>query len=291
MSYSKREKVRHTNDATMKGQLIADLAGNYQGVNDEALLNLTGVAVEGEVFNLGASKFEYRVVATAETATGSAAAATTPNITLNVAPDRNFVVGEVFEIDQEYCQVTSYVDASLIVAVTRGYGGSTAAIQSADIILRSVSGSIPITGNLIIPLDATDQTETASQTILAVPALSSYGAQATGTDDVLFDAPFSDAHPANSEGLTNGTLAAFAGGIDSISVESTTHLFKAVTSTAFSFVAPKTPVAVSALLLDDSTGGVAITTLAAFVGRTVTITEGTPVWEDGVDNVLVTVYY
>lgn len=279
-------------DNTRKGQMLQVLGDAVRGTNDTALLDLSGVSVEAETFSLGDANFEMRVVATAETATGSAAAATTPNITLNVAPDRDFVVGEVFKIDTEYCQVTSHVAGSLIVGATRGYAGSTAAIQSADTILRSVAGSVPVTGNLIVPVDATDQAEAAAQIILAVPAIRpKYGAMATGTNDVLFDVAYSDAHPANAEDFTNGTLANFAGGTDSGSVVKTTVLVQGVNSTAFTLVCPNTPIAATVLQLDDSAGATLTDNTAVITGNSVLVTEGATVWEDGVDSVLVDIYY
>jgi len=214
---------------------------------------------------------------------------------LNVAPDRDFIKGEVFIIDTEFCEVTSHVAGSLSVFVNRGYAGSTAAVQSADVIQRSSAAAVATErGNIIVPLVDLTQADADLKISLAVPALRpEYGARLVGTNDVEFDVAFSDAHPANSEAMANATLANFAGGSDAFGVNKTVHLFKAVTSTAFVFVVPGTPVAAAAYVFDDS-AGLVITgdTTTAISGREITVTEGAaPVWEDGVDNVLVEVYY
>lgn len=217
-----RQVIESASDATLKGRAINAFGKATQGRPDVALLDLTGSIVDLETFSLGDNVFELQDISTAETATGSAAAATTPNITLNVAPDRDFIVGEVFIIGTEFCKVTNYVAGSLLVGVERGYAGSTAAIQSAATILRSSAAAVANggSGNIIVPTVDLTQADAAAKVILAVPALrSEYGARAVGTNDVEFDVAFSDAQPANSEALANGTLANFAGGEDSATVE------------------------------------------------------------------------
>ena len=76
MSFSMREVVQQTSDATLKGKVLARLAAGNQGFNDTAILDITvGDPVDGETFSLGSNVFEFNDVSTAETATGSAAGA------------------------------------------------------------------------------------------------------------------------------------------------------------------------------------------------------------------------
>ncbi len=213
-----RQVIESASDATLKGRAINVFGDAAQGANDTAILDLNvGALVAGETFSLGDDVFEWADLSTAETATGSAAAAGTPNITLDVAPDRDFEVGEVFAVDVEYCKVTSYVAGSLLVGVERGYAGSTAAVQAADIILRQAVATPQVNGNILIPVDDGTQAEAETKTVTAVPALRpKYGARDQGTNAVEFDVAFSDAHPANSLVSANSnTLANFAGGSDS----------------------------------------------------------------------------
>jgi len=148
-----RQVVASASDATLKGRLLNALATQEQGINDVALLDMSGAVVDLETFSLGDNVFELQDISTAETATGSAAATDTNAITLNTAPDRDFIKGEVFIIDVEFCKVTSHVAGSLKVFVERGYAGSTAAVQSADIIQRSSAAAVATErGNIIVPL-------------------------------------------------------------------------------------------------------------------------------------------
>lgn len=292
MSLTNRAIAELTADNTLKGQLLNEFAGLNQGARDQATLDLNvGALVAGETFSLGDKRFEWVDLSTAETATGSAAAAGTPNITLNVAPDRDFEVGEIFAIDTEYCKVTSHVAGSLIVGVERGYAGSTAAIQAADIILRSAAANV--NGNLLIPVDDGTQAEAETKTITAVPALApEYGARDGGTNAVIFDAAYSDGPPANSIVSANAnTLSNFSGGYDTADGAKASFLVKGVTSTTFAVVLDATPVAAMATLFDDSAGLPLFTTTAVIAGNVVTVTEGIPVWENGVDSVLVEVWF
>ena len=76
MSYSLREVLRHTSDATLKGRVLTALGLQEQGVNDVALLDMSGAVSDLETFSLGDNVFELQDISTAETATGSAAALT-----------------------------------------------------------------------------------------------------------------------------------------------------------------------------------------------------------------------
>jgi hypothetical protein len=284
---SVREVVSKTADATLKGRVLAAVGAANQGSNDVALLNLNvGALVAGETFSLGVSRFEWVDISTAETATGSAAAAGTPNITLNQAPDRDFVVGEVFAIDTEYCKVTSYVAGSLVVGVERGYAGSTAAIQSADVILRSAAANV--NGNLLIPVNDGTQAEAAAKTITAVPALvPAYGARSGGANAVLFDVAYAESHPANSIVSANSnTLANFAGGEDTLSQAKgrNVRVLSAGDATAGSYVVvfPFTPAGFSIRQYEAASGAEgAAGTIGTLAGRQITVAEGAAAWTAG----------
>lgn len=293
-----RQVVAHTSDATMKGRALAAMGAQNQGFDSNCLLNLTGVITDLETFSLGDADFQLQDVSTAETATGSAAAVGTNAITLNVAPDRDFLVGEVFVIDAEYCKVTSHVAGSLSVFVERGYAGSTPAVQSADAIERSSAAAVADANYsknlLIIPTADLTQADAAAKIILAVPAIrSEFGAVATGSDDVTFTAAYSDAFPDNAEAMGNATLANFSGGVDNFQTAKISYLYGPVGSeTAFVVYVPAglTPVGVFISQIDDS-GGVLVTdNTYAISGQRVTVTEGATAWEDAADYVYVEVY-
>lgn len=292
---SNLEVIRKTSDATLKGQAIAALGAVNQGTNDTALLDLNvGALVAGETFSLGDKRFEWVDLSTAETATGSAAAADTPNVTLNQAPDRDFVVGEIFAIDTEYCKVTSYVAGSLVVGVERGYAGSTAAVQSADIILRSAAANV--NGNLLIPVDDGTQAEAETKTVTAVPALApEYGARDAGTNAVEFDVAYAESHPANSIVSANSnTIANFAGGVDSLSQAKSeiNHVVTAGEATAgvLEFTFPFVPTAFDVVAYDATTGVIQPAgTVGTLTGRFLSVAEGASVWGAG-DVVVVRAY-
>jgi hypothetical protein len=299
MTFSLREVVDQTSDATLKGRVLAALAAQSQGFDDSALLDLTGVIVDLETFFLGNCQFQLQDISTAETATGSAAATDTNVITLNVAPDRDFRVGEVFKIDTEFCKVTSHVAGSLSVFVERGYAGSTAAVQSADAIERSSATAVAddnyYKNYLIVPTVDLTQADAAAKIILAVPAIRpEFGAVATGTNDVTFTAAYSDSHVDNAEAMGNATLANFAGGTDSFqAAQRCTYLHGPVGSeTSFVVYVPShlTPVGVYIAQIDDSADAVITDNTYVIAGQRVTVTEGATAWEDSADYVYVEVY-
>ena len=292
-----RQVVEHTSDATMKGKLLGALAANFQGFDMSAAFDMTGAVVNLETFFLGDTKFQFQDISTAETATGSAAAATTNVITLNVAPDRDFIPDEIFLIDTEFCKVTSHVAGSLSVFCERGYAGSTAAVQSADVIQRTAAGGVTAAnmalGYLVVPLVDLTQADADAKLVLAVPALSGYGCIETGTNDIVFTAPYASGHPANAEACTNATLANFSGGNDSVDVLRCTHLEGPIGDVAnFVLYVPVglTPVGVYIAQIDDSADAVITDNTYVIAGQRVTVTEGSTAWENTKDYVYVEVY-
>jgi hypothetical protein len=299
MTFSMREVVAQTSDATLKGKLLAATAAQQQGFDATALLDMSGVIVDLETFFLGNCQFQLQDISTAETATGSAAATDTNVITLNVAPDRDFRVGEVFQIDAEYCKVTSHVAGSLSVFVERGYAGSTAAVQSADTIQRSSVAAVAdanyYKNYLIVPTADLTQADAAAKIILAVPAIRpEFGAAASGTNDVMFTAAYSDAFVDNAEAMGNATLANFSGGSDSFqAAQRCTYLHGPVASeTTVTLYVPShlTPVGVYIAQIDDSADAIITDNTYVITGQKIVVTEGSTAWEDAADYVYIEVY-
>lgn len=287
MTATNKSLVDHVSDATMKGKVLGLLAGQAQGYRSTAVLDLTGVLVDGETFKLGAAQFEINDCSTAETATGTTSSTTDVSVALSAAPDRDFVKGEVFGIGSEYVKVTSHLPGAQTVYVERGYAGSTAATHSGATITRVAAARLPLTGNYIIPVDDLTQAEGAAKIAAAVPALvSSYGARVTGTNDVTFDTAYADSHPANSESFTNATLANFSGGQDSLAAGRKAYIVHSVTAgeaTAgtIDFVLDFTPSAFIVQQFDaDGSPGTA-GTVGSATANVLTVTEGAAAWAAG----------
>jgi hypothetical protein len=245
---------------TIKGGALHALkdAGNA-GAYDFATLDLTGVVVDQETFTLGTDVYEVNVVATdtgAESTVQVEAGDT--SIIFDVAPTIPLLPGDVIRMESEFMIVVDYNVNGPSANVVRGAFGSTDAqhtIANSD----TFQAAQPVAaGNFAVPVSAT-AAATAKVEIAAAVGFWSTGWRkglgggtgvtvqnglkvdafvGAGTDDVVFAYPADGGVAATAEGFTNGTLSAFAGGVEPAELVYTKHVLVAAGTGAISFVAP-----------------------------------------------------
>jgi hypothetical protein len=245
---------------TIKGGALHALkdAGNA-GAYDFATLDLTGVVVDQETFTLGTDVYEVNVVATdtgAESTVQVEAGDT--SIIFDVAPTIPLLPGDVIRMESEFMIVVDYNVNGPSANVVRGAFGSTAAqhtIANSD----TFQAAQPVAaGNFAVPVSAT-AAATAKVEIAAAVGFWSTGWRkglgggtgvtvqnglkvdafvGAGTDDVVFAYPADGGVATTAEGFTNGTLSAFAGGVEPAELVYTKHVVVAAGTGAISFVAP-----------------------------------------------------
>lgn len=245
---------------TIKGGALHALkdAGNA-GAYDFATLDLTGVVVDQETFTLGTDVYEVNVVATdtgAESTVQVEAGDT--SIIFDVAPTIPLLPGDVIRMESEFMIVVDYNVNGPSANVVRGAFGSTAAqhtIANSD----TFQAAQPVAaGNFAVPVSAT-AAATAKVEIAAAVGFWSTGWRkglgggtgvtvqnglkvdafvGAGTDDVVFAYPADGGVATTAEGFTNGTLSAFAGGVEPAELVYTKHVLVAAGTGAISFVAP-----------------------------------------------------
>ena len=245
---------------TIKGGALHALkdAGNA-GAYDFATLDLTGVVVDQETFTLGTDVYEVNVVATdtgAESTVQVEAGDT--SIIFDVAPTIPLLPGDVIRMESEFMIVVDYNVNGPSANVVRGAFGSTAA-QHTIVNSDTFQAAQPVAaGNFAVPVAAT-AAATAKAEIAAAVGFWSTGWRkglgggtgvtvqnglkvdafvGAGTNDVVFAYPADGGVAATAEGFTNGTLSAFAGGVEPAELVYTKHVLVAAGTGAISFVAP-----------------------------------------------------
>ena len=245
---------------TIKGGALHALkdAGNA-GAYDFATLDLTGVVVDQETFTLGTDVYEVNVVATdtgAESTVQVEAGDT--SIIFDVAPTIPLLPGDVIRMESEFMIVVDYNVNGPSANVVRGAFGSTAA-QHTIVNSDTFQAAQPVAaGNFAVPVSAT-AAATAKVEIAAAVGFWSTGWRkglgggtgvtvqnglkvdafvGAGTDDVVFAYPADGGVATTAEGFTNGTLSAFAGGVEPAELVYTKHVVVAAGTGAISFVAP-----------------------------------------------------
>jgi hypothetical protein len=245
---------------TIKGGALHALkdAGNA-GAYDFATLDLTGVVVDQETFTLGTDVYEVNVVATdtgAESTVQVEAGDT--SIIFDVAPTIPLLPGDVIRMESEFMIVVDYNVNGPSANVVRGAFGSTAA-QHTIVNSDTFQAAQPVAaGNFAVPVSST-AAATAKGEIAAAVGFWSTGWRkglgggtgvtvqnglkvdafvGAGTNDVVFAYPADGGVATTAETFTNGTLSAFAGGVEPAELVYTKHVLVAAGTGAISFVAP-----------------------------------------------------
>ena len=249
----------NTGVETIKGGALHALkdAGNA-GAYDFATLALTGVVVDQETFTLGDDVYEVNVI---DQDTGSESVAQVEvgdtSIVFDVAPTITPLPGDVIRMETEFMIVIDYNPVGLNVNVVRGAFGSTEAqhtIANSD----TFQAAQPVAaGNFAVPVSATDANTADDQIAAAVNfwstgwrkglgggtgvtvqnALKVDAFLGSGTNEVVFAYPADGGVVTTAEGFTNGTLTAFAGGIEPAS-QRYSQVLVADDGNAFALVAP-----------------------------------------------------
>lgn len=292
---------------TIKGGALHALkdAGNA-GSYDFCELALTGVVVDQETFSLGGDTYEINVVATdstQDTGTGGELNNTAPVVNI---PYTGAAKGDVIRVESEFMVV---LDASATSAfVSRGFAGSTIAAHGNSLTIFKAVQQV-VAGNLAVPVSAT-AAATADDQIVAAVNFYSDGGYATGLgggtgvtvqNGLKVDAFLSDgtttvgfAYPADggvattAETFTNGTITAFAGGVEPASQQYSKIVHKItagdVSAGSIDFVAPFTvneafaAVYLATGLIDEAWDGAVVVTS----GRLVTVNNaGASDWAAG----------
>lgn len=288
----------NTGQETIKGGALHALkdAGNA-GAYDFATLTLTGVAVDQETFTLGDDVYEVNLITTdntQDTGTGGEYNNTSPVINV---PLTGMAPGDVILVESEFMIV---LEASASSAyVSRGFAGSTIAAHGNSITVFEAAQQVAA-GNFAVPLSAAAAATADGEIIAAVQFWSDGGyrkglgggigvqvqnglkvdaLQGAGTS-VIFAYPADGGVASTAEGFTNGTLSAFAGGIEPANQRYAKVSFVSAGTGAEDLVAPfaissanvKAYDATSGRLLNaNATGGVVVEAAVAANNRLVTV--------------------
>jgi len=251
------------------------------GAYDYARLNLSGIAVDTEIFTLADDVYEVNSILTD---TGSESTIAVTIAATSIVFDTAFTIpalpGDVIRMESEYMIVVDYNVNGPSANVIRGQFGSTAATHSIVNSDTFQSAAPVAAGRFAVP---TDDVAAAAFVIDCANAVQfwSDGGYSKGlgggigvrvenglkvdafvgpaTDEVVFaKAANGGAGGANSEGFTNGTVdAAFGGGVEEASQVYTKIVHKAtagdVSAGTVDFVAPWT-VDEAFAFVADSTG-------------------------------------
>ena len=247
---------------TIKGAVLHALKDEgAAGTYDYAVLDLSGVAVDQEVFQIGDDIYEYNAILTdtgAESTVQIEVGDT--SIIFDTAPTIALLPGDVIRMEAEYMIVIDYNVNGPSANVVRGQFGSTEA-QHTIVNSDTFQAAQPVVaGNFACPGDDTAAAAAVLDIAAAVQFWTDGGYSKglgggigvrvqnglkvdafSGTADSVVFAKEADGSVggALTEGFTNGTIdAAFNAGIEPASQQYARVVLTAVGTGALSFVAP-----------------------------------------------------